>query len=104
MQVEHARNFAVEKALELGCKHLLFIDDDMIVENTALVKLIETMNKTGALVVAGDYQKKAEYEISAHGNFFDTNEDFIKSTELCAMGFTLMDVDRITQLVPMPLF
>jgi glycosyltransferase involved in cell wall biosynthesis len=104
MQVEQARNFAVTKALEEGCKFLLFIDDDMIVENTALIKLFETMIETEATVVAADYQKKAEYEITAHGKFFETNNDYIKTTDLCAMGFTLLNIDEISKQVPSPYF
>ena len=105
MQVEKARNFAVSEALKKGCSKLLFIDDDMIVENTALVKLWETMQNTNRLVVAADYQKKADYEITAHGKFYDTDlGDHLKETDLCAMGFTLINLDEITKIVPMPLF
>ena len=104
MPVEQARNIASKKALEFGCKYLLFIDDDIVAENTALVKLFETMNITNKMVVAADYQKKADFEITAHGNFYDTETDYIKETDLCAMGFTLMNIDEITKKVPFPLF
>jgi glycosyltransferase involved in cell wall biosynthesis len=104
MKVEEARNFAVKKALEIGCKYLLFIDDDMIIENTGLIKLFETMFKTNKLVVSANYQKKADFEISAHGKFFDTEEEYLKETDLCAMGFVLINIDEVTQKVPFPLF
>jgi hypothetical protein len=39
MPVEKARELCINKALELGCDYILFIDDDMIVENTALIKI-----------------------------------------------------------------
>ncbi len=104
MQVEKARNFCVNRALQIGCKYILFIDDDMIVENTALIKLWETMMKNQYLVVSADYQKKADHPITAHGQFFNTEIDYLKETDLCAMGFTLINLDEITKKVPMPLF
>ena len=39
--IHEARNLLVEKALEMGCTHVLFIDDDMIIPPDALVKLLE---------------------------------------------------------------
>jgi len=38
MPVEKAREFALNQALQKQSKYLLFIDDDMIIENTALLK------------------------------------------------------------------
>lgn len=105
MPVDKARNFAVQEAFKFGCKNILFIDDDMICENTALVKLWETKNKTNRLVISANYQKKADYEITAHGNFIDTKYgDHIKETDLCAMGFTLINLDEISKKVPAPYF
>lgn len=105
MPVDKARNFAVQEAFKYGCEHILFIDDDMIVENTALVKLWETKEKTGRLIVSADYQKKADYEVTAHGSFKDTEyEDYIKETDLCAMGFTLINIHEISKSVPAPYF
>jgi hypothetical protein len=102
MPVEKARNFAVQEAFKFGCEYILFIDDDMIIENTALVKLWETKEKTGRLVVSANYQKKADHEITAHGNFIDTDQDHIKETDLCAMGFTLINIHEISKTVPAP--
>lgn len=106
MSVEVARNFAMQKALEFGAKKILFIDDDMIVENTALVKIWETMKITQKITVAANYQRKADYEITAHGRFFDLDSDleYIKETDICAMGFTLIDLQKLTKLVPAPYF
>lgn len=104
MPVDKARNFAVQEAFKYGCKYILFIDDDMIVENTALVKLWETKEQTGRLVVSADYQKKADHKITAHGNFIDTDQDHIKETDLCAMGFTLINIHEISKTVPAPYF
>lgn len=39
--IHESRNLLVEKALELECTHVLFIDDDMIFPPEALVKLLE---------------------------------------------------------------
>jgi hypothetical protein len=105
MPVEQARNFAAEKALEFGCQLLCFIDDDEIIENTTLIKLLETMNQTGRLAVGADYQKKADYPISAHGKFYDTEfGEHVKEVDLLAMGATLLNIHEITKQVPFPLF
>lgn len=104
MNVDKARNLSVNQALEKGCKYLLFIDDDMVVENTSLMKLYETMIKTNKLVVSANYLRKADYEISAHGQLENTDIEYLKETDLCAMGFTLINLDEITKKVPMPLF
>lgn len=108
MDVDKARNFAVDRAFKFGCKYILFIDDDMIVENTAFVKLWETINKTDAICVAADYQRKADYEITAHGQFTDYLDDqklsHLKETDLCAMGFTLIDLEKLSEQTPLPYF
>jgi GT2 family glycosyltransferase len=39
--IAEARNLLVEYALKQNCSHVLFIDDDMIIPNDALVKLLE---------------------------------------------------------------
>lgn len=107
MPVEQARNFCFNKALEMGAKKLLFIDDDMIIENTALCKIWDSMEETKALCVAAEYQKKANYVISAHGNKISTQTllpDHLYETDLCAMGFTLINVDEVSKLIPAPYF
>lgn len=116
MNYVEGRNFCVKKALEMGANYLLFIDDDMIVENTALIKLWETIQTTNRLVVAADYQKKAEYSISAHGEFTPhlnpieeeykdkDGNTYLYETDLCAMGFTLMNIKHISYNVPSPIF
>lgn len=109
MPIERARNFCIEKALERGAKKVLFIDDDMIIENTALNRLWDVQETTGAICVAGEYQKKAAYEITAHGNkIAEADEDGkpsgYYSTDLCAMGFTLIDLQKLTAKVPAPYF
>ncbi len=105
LPVDQARNLAVTEAFKYGCEYILFIDDDMICENAALVKLWETKEKTDRLVISANYQKKADHEITAHGNFKDTEYgDHIKETDLCAMGFTLINIHEISKTVPAPYF
>jgi len=107
LPVDQARNTCMNKAFEYGCEHILFIDDDMIVENTALLKLWETMQDTKSIVVAGNYNKKADHEITAHGSFFEYNNNdhnYLKNTDLCAMGFTLINLNLLSQKVPSPYF
>ena len=118
LPVDKARNVCIDKAFEYGCEHILFIDDDMIVENTALIKLWETIQETKSIVVSANYNKKADYDITAHGSFFSAakkddsqnfaveplNKDYLKYTDLCAMGFTLINLHLLSQKVPSPYF
>jgi len=105
LDIIQARNMAVRKACDCGCKYLLFVDDDIIAPNNALLNLFELINKTNKLVVCGNYYRKVEPLITAHGNFNDTEiSDNIKETDLCGMGFTLMNIDEISKKVPFPLF
>lgn len=98
MQVTQARNLAVEKACEFGCKYLLFVDDDILSPNNALLQLYESMVQNYKYVVAANYYRKVEPLISAHGDI-ENHE-----TNLCAMGFTLINIDEISKTVPFPLF
>ncbi len=104
MEVAQARNFSVQKALEKGCKYLFTLDDDIIMENTALLKIWETMQETDRIVVGGEYQKKADYPVTAHGNFFDTDKEYLKETDLIAPGCALINLDKLTKQVPPPYF
>ena len=52
MNIVDARNLAVNKACEFGCTYLLFVDDDIIAPNNALIKLYDLMRSTNRLVVA----------------------------------------------------
>jgi hypothetical protein len=103
MPVEKAREFALNQALQKQSKYLLFIDDDMIIENTALLKLWE--HKDDSIVISADYQKKADHKVTAHGNLFDHEKyDYLKYTDLAAMGFTLINLHELTKKVPAPYF
>jgi hypothetical protein len=62
------------------------------------------MKKTDRICVSADYQKKADYKITAHGTFYDTDIDYLKESDLCAMGFTLINLLKLTEKVPAPYF
>lgn len=103
MQVTHARNTAVVEACKLGAKYLLFIDDDIVAPNNALMKLYDIIKKYDWPVVAGDYNRKIEPQMSAHGNL-EEFEGELHKTDLCAMGFTLINIEKVSEKVPFPLF
>ncbi len=111
LPVTQARNLAVKEALKRNAKFLLFIDDDIVAPNNALVKLLDLQNQYPEhLVYAGEYYKKLpgiDKNISAHdydNNIrFDNRKD-VRELDLCAMGFTLIDIDMVSQKVPFPLF
>lgn len=116
MQVTQARNFAVEYALKHNFSHLLFVDDDILAPNNALLKLWKLMyedelptsvlqytNNGRPLVVAANYYRKVEPLISAH--VYDKLDDsFGVATKVCALGFTLINLKEIAKKVPAPLF
>ncbi len=103
MPVTQARNLAVKEASKKGAKYLLFIDDDIIAPNNAVQKLFDLMNKSGKHVVAADYMKKIEPFESAHV-YGEEVEPGIYECDLCAMGFTLINLSVVGYHVPFPLF
>lgn len=106
MDVVSARNLAAEKACEFGCEYLLFIDDDMVVPNNALMRLYNEMSSANGEVeiVSGEYFRKVDPLISAHGKVLENIDEERYLTDMCAMGFTLIDIDSISKKVPLPLF
>jgi len=112
MQVTQARNFAVEQALKLGAKYILFIDDDIIAPNNGLLKLYEAMQNNEKLhTVSGLYYKKVEPLQAPFESHKDTlmvvdpdAPDLMPCDKICGMGFCLIDLDKITQSVSLPLF
>jgi len=119
-QVTKGRNFAVEQALKLGVRYLLFIDDDVIAPNNALMKLYNLMKEEEAPVTSALYYKKVEPLEAPFEN--DGGEIIIPPTypsneyneeaashiqpanKICGMGFALLDLKQITQDVALPLF
>jgi hypothetical protein len=103
--VTQARNMAVVKSLEFGCKYLLFIDDDIVAPNNALLKMYGLMIKENRLVVGANYYRKVKPLITAYGNVFKYKEyEDVYETDLCAMGLTLINIDEVSKKVPFPLF
>ena len=102
-QVTRGRNFAVKQALERQAKYLLFIDDDIIAPQGSIISIFNTINETNSLVVAGQYFRKMDPLMTAHGNLVKY-KDYLYYTDMCAMGFTLIDIESITEKVPLPLF
>lgn len=104
-----ARNLAIQEALKYGCKDLLFIDNDILAPNNALLKLYEIKNKYDdnkefdTIAYAGDYYKKIEPFESAHFKTDQIDYNIYKS-ELCAMGFTLINIDKLCDYISPPYF
>lgn len=54
-----ARNHLVKSALSHeGVTHLLFLDDDVLVPNDGVARLLDTMASTGIKILGGIYEKK----------------------------------------------
>ncbi len=113
-QVTAGRNFAVKEALKMGAKYLLFIDDDILAPNNALMKLYNLMIENDVLVTSALYYKKVEpleapFE-NEHGQIFIPEKDdkiaspFQVANSICGMGFCLLNLEQISNKVPMPLF
>jgi len=111
LPVTRARNFAVEQACRFGARYLLFIDDDVVAPVGGVYKLYETMQKTGAPVVAGNYFRKTEPLRSAHvtsqGEITPERlkeGGIVEADRVVALGFALLDLEKIASKVPFPLF
>jgi len=109
LPVTRARNFAVEQALLYRAKYLLFIDDDILAPNNGLLKLYRLISKTNAPAVSGLYYKKIEpleapFEADAGQIIISEDEPIQEVNKICGMGFCLIDIDRVSQNVPQPLF
>lgn len=55
---DRARQFIVDRALEAGCRYLLFVDDDMIVSPGSTMRAFETMMANDCQVVSGHYYRR----------------------------------------------
>jgi len=101
--VTTARNICINHALQHNFKYVLFIDDDILAPNNALLRLYNTHKSKNSLVTAAQYFKKINPLISAHANIPSDSNDVLE-TDLVAMGFTLIDLEEILKSVPLPLF
>jgi len=108
LPVTRARNLAVEKACSLGAKYLLFVDDDIIAPQNSVLKLFELLEKEDTYVVAANYCRKIEPLISAsessQGPIDPYSDRKYLADKVCAMGFTLIDLEKVSYEVPFPLF
>lgn len=98
-KVAEARNILVEKAIEMECTHILFVDSDHIIDRNMLPYLL---GNDDAVAVSGLVTKR-----SGEGpqvGFMKADEDFSYTTQLpvdgisysvdaCAFGCTLIDLD-----------
>ncbi|MEM4385297.1 MAG: hypothetical protein QXD03_01980 [Candidatus Anstonellales archaeon] len=108
MDIVSARNFAVDYALRHNYRNILFVDDDILAPNNALLILWEDLNKfNDVLAIGANYYKKLEPLVSAH-NYSEVIEvdgrRYGKADKVLAMGFTLIRLDRVTEKVPPHLF
>lgn len=107
MEVVQARNFCIKEALKRNANYVLFIDDDIVAPNNGLIKLFQLLETKDTVCVAGNYYKKIEPLESAHHFLEKDGEELlneVKKVDLCAFGFTLIDLKSISYNVPIPLF
>jgi len=118
LEVVKARNFAVEQTLKMGADYLLFIDDDIIAPNNALMKLWNLMAEKEALVTSGLYFKKVEpleapfedikgeiaLETNTRGKKLKQIPLIQECSKMIGMGFSLLNIREITSKIPLPLF
>ena len=101
LPVTQARNLAIKHASKLKAKYILFVDDDIVAPNNALSLLLELIERTRVPMVAGDYVRKIQPFDSAHVKGTEISEGLYEA-ELCAMGFTLIDIKQcVLQVVKM---
>lgn len=101
--VTYGRNFAISEALKRNCKYILFIDDDIIAPQGSIIQLYNSLIESNSKVISGQYYRKTTPLMSAHGNLI-LIENNLYSTDMCAMGFTLIDLEFVVSNIPMPLF
>jgi hypothetical protein len=107
MKITQARNLIINRALELGCDYLLFIDSDHKVPLDMLPKLLETGPKCG--MVSGLINKRGyPYETVAFKKDKNGSLNLVEiapgnqiyEVDACAMGCTLINLQKIQLLQP----
>lgn len=109
MKITKAREFIANQAIAMGCSYLLFIDSDHIVPCNMLKLLME--NKDAAMVSGLICKRLYPYEqvIFRYDKAMQlqaclTNEkDKIYSVDVCAMGCTLINLQKL-KLLRKPFF
>lgn len=113
VKIEKACNVTVTSLRRLGCTHVLFVDDDHILREDMLEKLVATCEEEHVAVASGLICKRL-FPFSTIG--FARRGPEGRMTELylhpgmgrvevdaCAFGCTLVDMERLREL-PMPWF
>jgi GT2 family glycosyltransferase len=113
VKIEKACNLTVTKLRRLGCTHVLFVDDDHILQDDMLEKLLATAEREHAAMVSGLICKRLfPFEtigFARRGAERRLSEIPLPSgvgpveVDACAFGCTLVDLERLQRL-PMPWF
>lgn len=110
MDVVSARNLAVTQALKHGAKYILFVDDDIIAPNNALLKIWNVMHDDSDVrpVVSALYPKKVEplvYPFAwTDGKPVPIDGSVAQCTSMVGMGFCLLNIEYLIKHIPLPLF
>lgn len=111
--VTTARNICIEYALKHHIKYVLFIDDDVLAPNNALLRLWNTHNEftyedgTKPICSSALYYKKIEPlspPFESSNGAVPTDGGVYIADKIIGMGFALLDLEEITKTTPLPLF
>lgn len=109
-RIDDARNEIIEKALELGCPTVFFLDDDVIPPATALLHLYPLLMADEQIIAAGGiYSPKREptepmaYRKMSAGPAYDMKFGEIFDVEGIATGCLLVKT-KLFESIPKPWF
>lgn len=92
------RNFITHETLVKGCTHLFFVDDDMVLPEDTLIRLLARDKD----IVGGVYKTKYEVQADVCEYFDEKRDDFMKVKAL-GTGCLLIKTEVFKKL-PMPWF
>lgn len=101
-QVDEARNKIVEDALQFGCSHILFVDDDVLPPRDGLIRLWNHQ----VPIAAGVYYSKAQppkpliFRFGELSGVEDWKMGDLLKVDACGMGFTLIQTDVFKKMKP----
>jgi GT2 family glycosyltransferase len=106
--VEEARNVAVQKAREVGAKYLFFLDDDVLIPNQALRRMIFKMENTedryaidlltGIVPVKTDPPEPAIFRGHRPGAFWGWKFNEVFEIDACGMACCLIRVSAFDKV------
>jgi len=105
--VTTARNICVEHALKNNFKYILFIDDDILAPNNALLRLWNTHKSYNCLVSSAIYTKKVEplsLPFNNSNGEIPMDNQIHEADKLIGLGFALINIKELTKKIPLPLF